>query len=107
MTTQSVLIAVFVLLALPILWALIRFATWLMSNPFSRPAPRDEFQHSNCRCSFETTPTNTAEYLSADKFSTDLALRLSGGDNEWSEIGKRIQANLDTNPDFYLTDGQQ
>ena len=31
MTTQTVLIAVFVLLALPILWALIRFVTWLLS----------------------------------------------------------------------------
>ena len=89
MTTQTVLIAVFVLLALPILWAIIRFVTWLLSLRVGG--------YGN----IETADGDTTEKITCEPVSVWC------GENDWSLIGKRIQANLDTNPDFYLTDGQQ
>ena len=89
MTTQTVLIAVFVLLALPILWSLIRFVTWLLSLRVGG--------YGN----IETAVGDTTEKITCEHVS------VWRGENDWSLIGKRIQANLDVNPDFYLTDGQQ
>ena len=89
MIAQPVLIAVFVLLALPTLWAIIRAATWLMSLRFGGYG------------SIETADGDTTEKITCEPVS------VWSGENDWSLIGKRIQANLDANPDFYLTDGQQ